>query len=162
MKDLLSELESKGFCILENIFTNDQLSEFKKKFTECEEEVQTTWEGREVIGHGTCSAQGLWFIENDKEIVITNDKDKAKVLSEQYKSVWSNPKSDYIVDDIDKFFEGCIMCHNQKFHICEKDIFIENVMNNYSDYLLIINDLNDPKDTISEIEFSHKNIMDTI
>jgi hypothetical protein len=40
MKALLSELESKGFCILDNIFTNAELSDFKKKFTGCEKEVQ--------------------------------------------------------------------------------------------------------------------------
>jgi len=39
MKDLLSELETKGFCLLDNIFTNDELSDFKEKFTKCEEEV---------------------------------------------------------------------------------------------------------------------------
>jgi len=39
MKALLSELESKGFCILDNIFTNAELSDFKKKFTGCEKEV---------------------------------------------------------------------------------------------------------------------------
>ena len=36
---LLSELESKGFCILDDIFTTDELNGFKKKFTECEREV---------------------------------------------------------------------------------------------------------------------------
>ena len=39
MKALLTELETKGFCMLDNIFTNDELEDFKKKFTDCEEEV---------------------------------------------------------------------------------------------------------------------------
>ena len=39
MKALLTELETKGFCMLDNIFTNNELEDFKKKFTDCEEEV---------------------------------------------------------------------------------------------------------------------------
>ena len=39
MKDLITQLQTKGFCLLDNIFTNDELSDFKKKFSKCEEEV---------------------------------------------------------------------------------------------------------------------------
>ena len=39
MTTVLSQLESKGFCILDNIFTTDELNGFKKKFTDCEKEV---------------------------------------------------------------------------------------------------------------------------
>ena len=35
----MDELETKGFHIIENIFTSDQISDFKKKFSICEAEV---------------------------------------------------------------------------------------------------------------------------
>ena len=36
---LEDQLESKGFCILENVFTHNQVNEMKEKFIKCEDEV---------------------------------------------------------------------------------------------------------------------------
>lgn len=39
---MTDDLDSKGFCILTNVFTPDELIELKKKFEECEADVHQT------------------------------------------------------------------------------------------------------------------------
>ena len=60
---LKDQLESKGFCILENVFSNNQVKEMKEKFIKCEEEV-----------HRLCQenqADPYDFVQlHEKEIII--------------------------------------------------------------------------------------------
>ena len=39
---MLEELKSKGFCILEDVFTTSEISQFQKKFQKCEDSVHET------------------------------------------------------------------------------------------------------------------------
>ena len=59
---------------------------------------------------------------NGHEKVISDDKEKAKVLSDQYRSVWSNPKEEYIVDNIDKFLMVAYYVKENR-HIYVRKIF---------------------------------------
>ena len=65
---------------------------------------------------------------NGKDVTATDDKMKANILSKQYKSIWSNPKEEYVVNDLNKFFGGCSLCRQESVHICQEDIFIKEAI----------------------------------
>ena len=59
--------------------------------------------------------------------LISNCDEKAEILNEQYKSVWSIPKFDTNHEMIEEFFGECYQCKNQVVHICKSDTISEAI-----------------------------------
>ena len=49
--------------------------------------------------------------------------------------MWSTPKEEYRVNDLDKFFSGCVNCRMENVHVCEEDNFTQEIINYHSKYI---------------------------
>ena len=54
----------------------------------------------------------LKTVKNGKEILVTDNKDKADALNNQYSSVWSQPDENFLVKHSRMFFSACDECVN--------------------------------------------------
>ena len=71
----------------------------------------------------------------------------------------SVPEEEEIIYDLDELVSGCIKCNQEMTHICQHDIFVEEVDAKYLNFLIYV--LNNEKDDriLTEIDFSESNIL---
>ena len=66
------------------------------------------------------SKHTILSLKND--VVLYNDtKSKAKILSDQFKSVWSSPDNNLMCSDLPEIFGKCKDCEYHIVHICKHD-----------------------------------------
>ena len=94
----------------------------------------------------------LKTIINGKEILVTDNKDKADALNHQYSSVWSQPDENFKIHDSRRFFAKCDECEREQNHYCDEDVTNDMIINN-----AMIN-IKQTKPTISDINFTAERI----
>ena len=69
------------------------------------------------------------------------------------------PKESEIIHDMDKFFNGCNNCEKQVTHICESDLFFEEISSKYIDYLVELETNKNNEELLTDKDFSDSMIL---
>ena len=101
----------------------------------------------------------LKVVKNGNEIIVTDSVEKANILSDQYKSVWSDPMTSEIVYDLNEFFSGCTKCESQQTHICINDLFLEEISTKYLDQLVELELEEKNHNILTDADFSESHIL---
>ena len=83
----------------------------------------------------------------------------ANILSDQYKSVWSQSLESERIHNLYEFFNGCSKCKKEITHICERDLFFEEINLKYIDYLVELEVNKNNEILTTDVDFSENIIL---